>query len=409
MDKDIDFIILPSPLWDAPYSSTSFSIAKELAETNRVFYLDNPFTIKHILKDFNKPLIKKRIPSLLFGKSPYSNIPNANKNFIAVTPGFVFPINFLPAGKFYNACNWYNDKVVYRCIKKIINDYQLTNYIFINSFNPFYALDFRKYFNPILNIYQTVDDLRTGKRLSKHGVRLEKKAVENADFTLTTSKELTRLKKEQSDQVYYLPNAADISLFSKTLTIQYDKPEDIAQINTKIIGYIGNIYKRIDYGLLKKIAQVHHDKTLIMVGPSTHNEYLDYDVHLLPNVIFTGAKPMNILPAYLQYIDCAIIPFLCNTLTKSIYPLKINEYLAAGKSVVTTDFSEDIRDFGHVVQIAENEDDFVSKINIALQQNDKDLVKKRSEIAQSNTWKSRVDQLKEIITENLQIRLIQKA
>ena len=401
MDKDIDIIMLPSPLWDAPYSSTSFSLAKELAETNRVFYLDNPFTLKHILKDFNKPLIKKRIPALIFGKSPYRNIPGASKNFIAVTPGIVIPVNFLNAGMLYNFISKYNDKVIYHSIKKLLKDYDLKKYIFINSFNPFYALDIRKNFNPLLNIYQTVDDLRTGKRLSKHGVRLEKIAVENADFTLTTSKELYRLKLEQSKNVYYLPNAADISLFSKTIHEKFEKPQDIAHITTKIIGYVGNIYKRIDYSLLKKIATAHPDKTLLMVGPSTHNEYLDYDVHTLPNVIFTGPKPMEMLPAYLQHIDCAIIPFLCSTLTKSIYPLKINEYLAAGKSVVTTDFSEDIRDFSEVIQLAKNEEDFIQKINIALQQNDLIDIKKRYDIAQTNTWNARAIRLKEIISDNL--------
>jgi hypothetical protein len=84
---------------------------------------------------------------------------------------------------------------------------------------------------------------------------------------------------------------------------------------------------------------------------------------------------------------------LCNTLTASIYPLKINEYLAAGKAVVSTSFSEDIRSFAPVIHLASTHDDFIHKIELALSENNPSLTQKRIEIANTNTWEARIKQL----------------
>ncbi|MGO8056082.1 glycosyltransferase, partial [Rhizobium leguminosarum] len=84
------------------------------------------------------------------------------------------------------------------------------------------------------------------------------------------------------------------------------------------------------------------DKTLVFVGPVQTEEHKAVGLDKLPNVLFVGPKHITQLANYLQYFDCVLIPFRKNTLTKSIYPLKINEYLAAGKAVIATHFSEDI-------------------------------------------------------------------
>jgi len=99
----------------------------------------------------------------------------------------------------------------------------------------------------------------------------------------------------------------------------------------------------------------------------------------------------------IQYMDCVLIPFRCNTLTRSIYPLKINEYLAAGKAVISTGFSDDIRGFADHIYLAENDADFIQKIEEALNENDPALVQRRIEIANTNTWTARIKQLWEVV------------
>ena len=96
-------------------------------------------------------------------------------------------------------------------------------------------------------------------------------------------------------------------------------------------------------------------------------------------------------------MDVVLIPFLKNTLTKSIYPLKINEYLAAGKPVVSTAFSDDIRTFPNLIYLAENEQSFIDQISEALLENNPTWVQQRIDCAASNTWEARIRQLWETV------------
>src|SRR4030095_14581691 len=120
--------------------------------------------------------------------------------------------------------------------------------------------------------------------------------------------------------------------------------------------------------LLVKIAAVP-ENFLVMVGPITADKYRQAGLDQRRNVMFTGCKDIAELPAYLKYSHCCIIPFLCNQLTRSIYPLKINEYLSAGKPVVTTNFSEDIATFARVAYVIKTHQEFLTAIGRALAEN----------------------------------------
>ena len=132
------------------------------------------------------------------------------------------------------------------------------------------------------------------------------------------------------------------------------------------------------------------------------NDYIEHGLDKIPNVIFTGGKHITELPAFLQHFDMTLIPFLLNKLTKSIYPLKINEYLAAGKPVVSTSFSEDIRGFAKDIYIAQNHDEFVQLIDRAIAENTETKMQERYATAASNTWEERVKQFWEIVNRTLE-------
>ena len=147
----------------------------------------------------------------------------------------------------------------------------------------------------------------------------------------------------------------------------------------------------LEQELLEKTARAHPDKTFVFVGPRTDHLHTSVRLEALPNVLLTGPKHITELPAFLRHFDCTIIPFLKNNLTGGIYPLKINEYLAAGKAVVTTNFSEDIRSFAQVVSIAEDHEQFIKMIDSAVKDNSESQKQKRLEVAQSNSWEKRAE------------------
>jgi len=173
----------------------------------------------------------------------------------------------------------------------------------------------------------------------------------------------------------------------------------VAYRHKKIIGYTGSLEYRTNIDLLNGIADGHPDKILCIVGPVYSEEAIISGLFDKPNVLYCGSKRLDKLPAYLRFMDCMIIPFKCNKLTSSIYPLKINEYLAAGKPVVSTGFSAEIRSFSDIIGIADDIGSFNSLINDAINNDSAELIDNRMVRAGKNSWKVRVAQFWKILEE----------
>lgn len=395
----MDIIVLALSRWDGKFSSTILSMGKVFAIENRVFYIGNPFSIRELVTRFFSRQIKEKLPAILFGHNTFSAPMKELPRFIAITPMATLSINWLPKGKLYSYLQKVNDQIVYRAVQKAIRQHGIKDFLYINSFNPLFGNYFPAAFRPAVSVYHCVDDIRKSPHISRHGPLLEKKTIGRADVVITTSRELARLKSKESSNVHIVPNAANVALFQQAAHRVLDMPLEIQQISRgkKIITYVGNVCHRLDYGLLKAIADRLPRYTLLMVGPLSNNLYKQSGLVQRRNVVFTGSKTLEELPAYLQYSHCCIIPFLCNTLTKSIYPLKINEYLSAGKPVVTTPFSEDIKSFEGVVHISAKYDDFVSNIIAAIVNDSPDLKSNRVAYSANNSWEDRATEFWKII------------
>ncbi len=396
--RPYDLVIFSNSRWDDEYSSSAFSLAKQFALTHRVFYIDFPFTLNdYVTKQKSGSAIRKR-KRALWGRSPYiRTIDGLPEQFKVVTPPLVLPVNWLPKGNLYNWLSAINDKILNRTLKACIKDCHIEQFVFINIFAPFYFRNMPAAIRPALQIYYTVDDISQERYIARHGTYLERAAMQQADLVLATSHELVRLAAAVSSTVHYLPNAADTNLFNRAASFAFPKPAELAGCHKKIICYTGNIGTRLDYELLQLIASTNPDKCLLLIGPLSTGDYQKYALDKMPNVIFTGPKDIRSLPAYLYHSHCTIIPFEYSTLTKSIYPLKINEYLAAGKPVVTTAFSKDILEFDDVAYIAVSQKDFLQQVNLAIAEDNEEKRNQRMQRARQNTWEARTRQFWQIV------------
>ncbi len=398
LNPKCDIICFSLSRWDSPISSPALSLAKEFARNNRVFYIEHPYSWKDYFKLKNTPEVLRRKEALLKGRKVFTNPPELPSKLTIVTPQVTVPINSLPPGVVYNRFSAINDKIILKVIRKLIREYDVRDYIYLNFFDPYFLQQLPPDLHPARTVYQSMDDISQVAYSRRHGLRLEEAIIRNFDYTLCTSKELVRLKSPFSPNVYFHPNAADISIFAKAATENLPRPPDLPEDNRKIIGFTGSIEYRSDFELLKKIAEKHTDKILFFVGPVNTDEHRTTGLDQLPNVFFAGPRKIEELPAYLRYFDVAIIPYRKTVLTKSIYPLKINEYLAAGKPVVSTHFSEDIYSFRDVAYVTGSHEEFLAAIDTAINSDDASGRSARMKVAASNTWTSRVQQFWEIIT-----------
>lgn len=390
--------------WDQELSSASISMAKELSKNGRVFYVDHPFSLKDVIKGRKTPNIKRRLKALFFGTDLFTQVEPGNPNWIAVTPGLTWPINWLPKGNIYNFFSWWNNRIFFRAIRKTIRRYNIRDFIYWNSYNPFFSYNLPDDIKPSLFIYQSRDNIAQSNYVKKHGPELERKAADYADLRIATSIDLTRRLSTPGKEFILFPNAARTEIFQQAQHKTMPRPAELPESDRRVIGYIGNICLRQDYDLIYKIATTFHDHILLMVGPRNDKSYHSYDFSKLDNVIFTGPKKLEQLPQYLAYMDVAILPFLVNDLTRSIYPLKLNEYLAAGKPVVSTNFSSDVQSFSEVVYISSSHEEFLNNIRRGIAEDSDVLRKKRVEAADMNSWENRVEDFWKLVDQQPSLR-----
>ena len=84
-----------------------------------------------------------------------------------------------------------------------------------------------------------------------------------------------------------------------------------------------------------------------------------------PNIRFIGKRPYESLPAYGKQFDVAVIPYRQTKFNFHANPLKLREYLAMGKPVVTVSTPETDK-YADVVEIAHSREDFLAKLDLVL-------------------------------------------
>jgi teichuronic acid biosynthesis glycosyltransferase TuaH len=376
--ENTTIVILGAAKFDGPYESTSFTTAKYLAQNNEVLYADYPYTWKDYLKGKETSAVTTRKDGFRLAK--YSLLSTGIPRLKILILPLMLSINFLPEG---------------RRIKAILDVRQIVDFIFINSFNFHYPNVGRK-LKPTLNVYHCVDPLVI-EHDKKHGLKSERQIVKDADLVFCTSKQLYDEKIIINKNTYFIPNAADLRHSTKALDPDLKIHESIAQIPGPVIGYFGNIERRIDFRLLKQVVELNQDKSFVFVGP-VDEAYIPTDFTALKNVYFIGRLPYEDMPAVLKGFDVCMIPFKKDEFSSTIFPLKLFEYLGAAKPVVATNFNMDLEDFTEdVIPYCSSASEFSSAISDLLLQNDDMYKSKRLQIAERNTWDIRLKQFSEIL------------
>ena len=262
-------------------------------------------------------------------------------------------------------------------------------------------------FNEKLVIYHVVDEYLSYLKDDDVEARrrqqvLERQMLKRVDLVIVVSENLLRAKRPFNKHTYLVPNGVDYRAYAQAVDSEEPPPPDIAQLPKPVIGYSGLIAARLDLALLEHIATIHPEWSLALVGAIDENHCAAElaRLRLIDNVHFLGRKEIDQVPHYVQAFDVCLIPYRVNEHSENVSPLKLYDYMAAGKSIVTTDFPAADR-FRDVVRIADSGEEFTRHIEEAVSENDPDLFSKRRRIAAQNTWEKRVGRLSRIIQSHL--------
>lgn len=401
LNGDPAIFILGAAKFDSPIESTSLTIARYLARNHNVYYIDYPFTWKDCIRLRKTTAYRNRKDAF---SDPSKSIRSTDvPKLKIVIPPPVASINFLPEGKLYRFLLKRVEAQLRKHIQRVIRTEKIRNYVYFNSFN-FHYPGVADGLSPDLTVYQCVDPLVAGYD-QRHGIVSEEKLVRESSLVICTSRQLWAEKSRLNPNTYFIPNAADITHSSKALDPQLPVHPELRGIPGPIIGYFGNIERRMDFGLLQRVIGMNPDKSFVFAGPVAKEEVPDW-FFSAPNVHFTGSVRYEEMPAMIKGFDVALIPFKKDQYSRTIFPLKLFEYLGAGKPVVATDFNPDLADYtGAAVYYAGNGERFSEALNLAVSEG-ASRQHERVEVALANTWEQRVAALESTLSDYQSLRKV---
>ena len=169
-----------------------------------------------------------------------------------------------------------------------------------------------------------------------------------------------------------------------------------------VLGFAGNFLgSKVDFGLLEQLAHALPQATVLLIGPAAPETASALErLARLSNVRWLGPRPYSELPRYVAAFDVGLIPYLSNAYTRSCFPLKLYEYLAAGKPVVASGLPE-LAQMRPDVVLVDEPGDFVEEARSALERDtDADKVRRR-QLAARNSWEAKTERLLELVGREL--------
>ena len=383
-----DIICVSSTDWDVHWG-TQQQVLWRLAETNRVLFLEVPVSPLSPFTGLRKGTWVRQLRRWQQG-----GLREEKRNLLIASPPPVLPF------RYHKMTNRITQNILAGYIENLEDRLGFKNPIVITYQADSAALV--KRLSACLKIYFCTDDWAASERWWQPPDKVrarEMDLVDACDLVFATSQRLAQRLKEFGKPSYFLSNAVDYDLFSRAQALF--SPEEICRLGKPVIGFAGIIHRHsFDASLIHWLGHRHPDWTFLIVGKKEGREPDLTDLKKLPNVLFTGYKPLDMLPGYLAGMDVCLIPLPTTEWAKGAFSLKLFEYLATGKPVVTT-WTEEYVPYENLVRQARTYEEFEQCVEKALGENCEELARKRMELARDNSWENRITRFSQVINDYL--------
>ena len=215
-------------------------------------------------------------------------------------------------------------------------------------------------------------------------------------FVVVTADELKKdvLSKRPDEKVVFSCNGVDYSHFTELKEdIQLDEEfNKIVDEKKPIIGYYGALATWFDYDLVKRLAKERPEYNIVLLGIKYDGSFDEANLEEYSNIHFLGSREYKVLPYYAKKFTIYTIPFLINSITNATSPVKLFEYMALDKPIVTTAMPECKK--YESVMIANNRDEFIELVDKAVKMNkeeNKDYYEILKKEALENTWEAKAE------------------
>lgn len=273
---------------------------------------------------------KYRKPELSKNRNILPSIERLNRNIILFNPPKLLPKPMIPTSSIisHTYISWLIGKTARRL--------NMSNAI-LWVYRPEYASGL-KFIPHNRLVFDLADDLasykESAKRRSRYVANCISKIAFLADQMIVTSPTLQKLYQNKTKRCALISNGFDEKLFDGQ---PKPIPKDLAQIPKPVAGFVGTLFSYLDYQLLYQVARSLPEVSFVFVGPVESNGKDGVAlVNNLSNTYFLGPKNKESIPDYVSNFTVCLNPFKEDNVSKAVSPLKVYEYLATGRPVIST-------------------------------------------------------------------------
>ena len=238
-------------------------------------------------------------------------------------------------------------------------------------------------------VYQRTDRYEDDPHVDRKTIlKYDRKLKSAADMTVYVNRSLYEEEANQCKNAFFLDHGVDYQMFASAENSRYI-PAEIADIRKPLVGYFGRMADhKFDVDLISKLVELLPEFFFVFVGyvsPECR------DMFAKDNIRVIAKQPYERIPHYGKCFDVAILPLRINKWTEVANPIKLKEYLALGKPVVSTPSFTELQGYLDVVYEAKTPEDFAQCIKKACSEDNPELVKKRRQKVVKASWDSKAE------------------
>lgn len=191
-------------------------------------------------------------------------------------------------------------------------------------------------------------------------------------------------------RLHLVPNGVDEGWFAEPVT-PIPASRSAGGTDRPVAGFVGSLYEWVDLALLQRCAESLPEIDFIIVGPTRLGVSLSR-LESIPNLRRIGPQPYSQVRRWIAAFDVCLVPFKRDVINDMADPLKLYEYCALGKPIVSTCRAGSVEP-PPACYFAESAGQFIGAIRRALEEDSAERAADRVAYARANTWRRRAEQL----------------
>jgi hypothetical protein len=249
-------------------------------------------------------------------------------------------------------------------------------------------------------VYDCIDDvsLYAGLASLSRFQEYEQKLLQVSDAAIATAGSLETHVRGLNPRipVFRIPNGVDVEWFQESAAEERVLP-DVDALASPVVGYVGTISGWMNIALAAEVAGLLPAVTFMFVGPEDPWVNLE-PLKRLPNVHFLGRKLYEDVPTVIAACRVCWIPFSSGRIVDRTNPIKLFEYFALGKPVVSTPMPElDPYQRHGLLRIGTTAGELAQALEVALAEEDEHLVLRRVKVAREHSWDTLIVELLRVL------------